>query len=549
MRFPQLVRDRRVLAIDWDPESIRIIHAVSSRKGPKRIHGVLVPVAEGVDVEDPESLGQFIARALKQRKLRTRQAIVAIPRDQAVLHMLSLPNVPPEEMPSVVHFQITKELPFALEEARIDFASFPADEGAETVDVLVAAVRNDVLEHYQAVCEAAGLELQRVGLRPFANTVAVTWGESEITQGCTLLVDVGPSLTEIDLIRGGHLSFSRAASVNVPTMPAVRTMSDMGEGPLPLTIAPTEAEKREALDNLLVEVNRTIEAYRVSDPAASIESIVVAGSCGVEEQLCEEVADRFGAPARLYNPSEAVPALGGRGEEMTAFSSSLGLTIGHGREGALHFDFLHPKEPVDLSAMKARKVPVIAATVIVLIAALMVFRYQVDSVKSAEVRTVQKKASKLKKQAGKVTDFRDIVTAAEDWADEEVVWLDQLALISHLFPPTNEAYVTKLFAKDNGTIQMSVRATRMTRLEELRKGFERMGPYEAILGTVKKVSDKQGFTSESDIVLRLKPKEELEADKKAAEALMRRTKPATARPKPRAKAAIPKPNKRPSRKR
>jgi len=503
VKLPGRLGDRRVLAIDWDRESIRIIHATTGRKGPGRVRGFLVPIADGVDVDDAESLGRFIGRALKQRRIRTKRAIVAISRDQAVLHMLSLPNVPTEEMPSVVHFQITKELPFALEEARIDFATFPAEAEAENVDVLVAAVRNEVLEHHQAVCQSAGLSLERVGLRPFANTVAATYGRESVPEGCVLFVDVGPALTEIDLVRGGRLAFSRAASVNVPVMPAIRVDAADEETP-PLTVVPTEAEQQEAVDNLLLEVNRTIEAYRVSDPGAEIARIVVAGSCGIEQRLCTETGRRFGATAHLYNPGDTIDHLAARGGEMTAFSAPLGLTIGHGTEGALHFDFLHPKEPTDVSRAKVRKVPVIAATVVLFIVAAVVLRGNLADPRIKEVNALKARVAKLKKEAKAVESFEDEVRSAEAWAKRDVVWLDQLATVTKLFPDTREAYVTKLIARDDGTIRIRARAKDRNRLLALRKEFEEKGPYVAELGTTKQVTDRHGFSQESEIVLMLK---------------------------------------------
>ena len=78
MKSPGRLVDRRVLAIDWDRESIRIIHASTGRKGPRRTRGYLVPIPEGIDVDDPESLGQFIRRALRQRRIRTKRAIMAV---------------------------------------------------------------------------------------------------------------------------------------------------------------------------------------------------------------------------------------------------------------------------------------------------------------------------------------------------------------------------------------------------------------------------------------------------------------------------------------
>ncbi len=506
MKSPGRLVDRRVLAIDWDRESIRIIHASTGRKGPRRTRGYLVPIPEGIDVDDPESLGQFIRRALRQRRIRTRHAIVAIPRDQAVLHMLSLPNVPLEEMPSVVHFQITKELPFALEEARIDFATFPAEAEAENVDVLVAAVRNDVLEHYQSVCQNAGLELERVGLRPFANTVAAMYGSEEDRSGCMLFVDVGPALTEIDLIPRKHLAFSRAASVNVPVMPTVRVQTTSEQEEAPVSIEPTEAEQQEAVDNLMVEVNRTIEAYRVNDPGAEIGQIIVAGSCGLEQRLCEVVGERFGAAARLYNPGERIDELAERGEEMTAFSAALGLTIGHGTAGALHFDFLHPKEPVDLTREKVRKVPVIAATVVLFIVAALVFRAKMASIKDENLKDIRQAITRLEKEVEVVEDFRDEVLAAEDWEKREVVWLDHLATVTELFPGTEQAYVTKFIASDKGSIRVHLKAKASDTPTKLGQAYDGLKQYNAITKTSRPGTDRLGFIQEGQIILEIESK-------------------------------------------
>ncbi len=511
-----------MLAIDWDRESIRILHATTGRKGPSRIRGYLVPIPEGLDVDDPEALGQFIARALRQRRIRTKRAIVAIPRDQAVLHTLSLPNVPVEEMPSVVHFQITKELPFALEEARIDFATFRAASDAENVDVLVAAVRNDVLEHYQIVCQSAGLQLERVGLRPYANTVAGTHGLEGDDLSCMLLVDVGPTLTEIDLVRRGNLAFSRAASVNVPVMPAVRIQGDAEDRSSPVTIEPTDEEQQQAVDNLLVEVNRTIEAYRVSDPGAEIKSIIVAGSCGIEERLCRQAEDRFGAPARLYNPGDTLERLADRGEEMTAFSAALGLAIGHGTEGALHFDFLHPKEPTDLKRAKVRKVPVIAATIVLFIVAALVFRGEMAGGKAKKLKTIKNEIVKLKKELKTVDAFDREVAAVEEWGEKEVVWLDQLRTVTDLFADTKEVYVTRMITKPDGTIQMGLRGKRGESLEKLRAEYERLGPYKATLGTGKPVTDRNGFIREAILVLEPKSLAAQKAKEKQARSKKRK---------------------------
>ena len=64
-------------------------------------------------------------------------------------------------MPGMVQIQIAKELPFSVADAVIDFAAPPAPAGATTADVLVAAVRREVLEQYEATVTAAAPAYRR----------------------------------------------------------------------------------------------------------------------------------------------------------------------------------------------------------------------------------------------------------------------------------------------------------------------------------------------------------------------------------------------------
>ena len=55
----------------------------------------------------------------------------------------------------------------------MDFAAPEFEPGAAKADVLVAAVRREVLDQYESTFAVAGLKLERVGLRPYAHKVAV----------------------------------------------------------------------------------------------------------------------------------------------------------------------------------------------------------------------------------------------------------------------------------------------------------------------------------------------------------------------------------------
>jgi len=209
-------RTKQILALDWDTRELRVVHAYVGKRGVKVDRLLSVPVPRSVDPANPEQMGRHIRRALEQEEIGARHAIVDIPRDQAILNTLRLPVASPDDLPGMVEIQIAKELPFALAEAVVDFAAPEFEPGAAKADVLVAAVRREVLDQYESTFAVAGLKLERVGLRPYAHKVAVGELLKHALPARVMFIHVRPSLTEIDVLRNGSLSFSRAASVLIP---------------------------------------------------------------------------------------------------------------------------------------------------------------------------------------------------------------------------------------------------------------------------------------------------------------------------------------------
>ena len=141
---------KKILAIDWDARTLRVVHAFLSKRGVKIDRIFSTPIPAEVDSASPEQMGRHIRTALEQEGIATKHAIVDIPRDQAILKTLTLPPADPEEMAGIVQIQIAKELPFPVDGAVIDFTMGAPGEKENTNDVLVAAVRYELRDQYAA---------------------------------------------------------------------------------------------------------------------------------------------------------------------------------------------------------------------------------------------------------------------------------------------------------------------------------------------------------------------------------------------------------------
>ena len=278
---------KKLLAIDWDDRDLRMALVRVRADDIELLKAVSVPIPEEVARDDAESLGAFIREAMRQSRLGVKNVILNIPREQVVLNMMDLPPTPEEEMASVVHFQIVKELPFAADQATIDFVVCDTHDPKSRCTALVAAVRNDDLAFYRNMAKEAGLSVERIGLRPHANLTAVLASLTDHRDESTLVVEVGPLLTEIDIVQSGALTFSRAASVSLPDFGGTRsveTLDSRVSGTHIQDIEPDDEAGREAVGRLVVDVIRSFEAHRATDPSVKIDRIVV---CRSEEHTSE----------------------------------------------------------------------------------------------------------------------------------------------------------------------------------------------------------------------------------------------------------------------
>ncbi|MCC7290908.1 MAG: pilus assembly protein PilM [Phycisphaerales bacterium] len=435
-------KKRRIVCLEWDGRSLRVVEATVSRKGAslEKVVSLLIPAE--VDLADASAMGQWIRRALEEQGISAKLAVVDVPRNQAILTTLNLPTVVERELPGMVEFQIAKELPFPVSEAVVDFA-VPNNVTEKTAPVLVAAVRNEVVEHLKSVVTHAGLKVERVGLRPFASKTAVCRLLGETMPERVLFVDVGPTLTEIDVITADSVPFSRAADVLVPGdagEPRTIKLGPTGEPPettgdaLTLPLFSVEA----VVESLVLEVTRSVEAYRARERGQRISHAIIAGSMGIEEALQEALQHRFDFTVEVYNPASTFGWSAEEGASACGFASVFGLVLSHDADPSRHFDFLHPKKTVTQTEVRLRKAPRLIGWAAAIIVTLMMGYW-------TTIRDDLETKAKLQKQIDEMLADRDekeqfikLVKQVKDFDDQQVRWLDEFGALVMQFPGNQE---------------------------------------------------------------------------------------------------------------
>lgn len=505
---------RKILCLDWDKHSLRLVVAriVRGRMQLEDAHAHRIPA--DVSADDPERMGRFLAQMLEVHQIRQRHAILDIPRDRAVITRLRLPPTPAGEVAAAARFQAQRELPFPMDEAELDFVITRRNEAGLTVEVLLAAVRRETLHSYVSTVKAAGLTPTRIGLRPYANLVSVGQLPAMLDQRA-LFIDVGPAVTEIDVIRGRTLEFSRSASVGVPFYAGelvtddsrVSSKAELSQMQL------VDTAHNEVLDELMLEVTRTLQAFRATEDNAVVDQIVVAGGTGIEPALVDALDDRLGLPVTLFDPTPTLGVAEYEATKLRAFSSALGLAWGLSRGGLLELDFLNPKRPVERHAHLRRRLRIGGLAAALLVVAVGGWTVSDRMALRGELEALRQVNGSYRRELADFYEIDNRVLSARDWETESrlgVVLEHLLNLCGQLTSPGKDMLLTnfnfrpqsgemtvRLYAKDQQTAEAFTRKL---------NGFERDGqrPYVAKLGPwlqVKTIDPR--FAGKSDVRIQI----------------------------------------------
>ena len=473
---------RRVVAVDLEPAHLRLALAkiASQHAVVRRIATVACPA--DLDHDDPQAVGAFISQALKQHRMAGTDLLMPVPRCDAVLRPMKLPaSTPAEEVAAMVQFQAPRQLPIAAEQSVVDYtfaAHFDADhvegqdESPAQMELLVAAIQQARLNHYEHLAQAAGATLLCLGLRPYASAYALAHSPSVTEAGHVALVQRLDTEVEIAVVVAGAMTFSRSVKI-------------------------AQADDSSAV---VREAARSLRGYMSVHPASQIDQIVVAGDIGDERTLADQLGKTLNVPAHLFQPDQLVPKA--HISDAAGHITTLGLLSSYARD-QFDVDFLHPKRPPKPPSNRPRHLAGIAAVVALIFAAVIAHHLLIGA-KQNQLAALEIKYTGLKKQVKQVDILAHHTREVQAWLNEKRDWLAHWARLSALLPAADQAYVKAFRATSHGDVTVDIQTRRTSDLTLLYNRLTQAG-YDVKPGPVHAVADRFGYRISAQMQIHLDP--------------------------------------------
>jgi type IV pilus assembly protein PilM len=457
----------RILALDIGASSIKLGEFVTLKSGGLELVGFGVSPLHVDPQSDTDRIPQLIStikELMHDRGIKSGPVTLCVSGQSVFSRFVKLPPVDKEKVYQIILYEAQQNVPFPMNEVVWDYQLIGRGEGE--LDVMLAAIKSDIIVQLTDAVEEAGLQTDLVDVSPMALYNAVRYNYSDRAE-CTLVIDIGARST--DLI---FLEQSRVFIRSVPVAGNAITQQIMREFDLSFEDAEEmkrahafvafggayEEPKSEVADKVSkivrnvmtrmhTEIDRSIKFYRSQQNGQAPSLVLLAGGSSVIPYTDNFLREKLKVEVDYLNPFINVPVsknisadeIGRHAHELPQL---VGLALRKALVCPIEINLLPPKV-VQAKAFR-RKEPylVMALFGLVLMAMLWcAYFYKNNRIASARLAQVQSRVSALesvevplRQTESEIRALNEKADRYRDVAEKRVAWLEILAEIQAVLP-------------------------------------------------------------------------------------------------------------------
>ena len=309
------------MGVDISSTAVKLLQLSRSGTGAgyRVEHYAVEPLPPNAVVEknivEVEAVGDAIRRAVARSGSKARHAAAAVAGSAVITKVISMSaDLDEDDMESQIELEAVNYIPYPIEEVNLDFEVLgPVPGNPDMVQVLLAASRAENVEMRASALELGGLSARVMDVEAFAveNAFALlSDGLGLRRDGLAALVDVGATMTTLNILRNGRSIYSREQVFGGKQL-TDEVMRRYGlsyeeaglakrQGGLPESY---EVEVLEPFKEALVQqVSRLLQFFYAGSDFNRVDQVVLAGGCASIAGIGNLVEEQLGVPTVIANP-------------------------------------------------------------------------------------------------------------------------------------------------------------------------------------------------------------------------------------------------------
>ncbi|TAN37545.1 MAG: type IV pilus assembly protein PilM [Verrucomicrobia bacterium] len=462
-----MFKSERILALDVGASGLKLAEFVPLKSG-----GVeLVRYAVGALDLDPHSdedrharITSTLQAMLAEAGVKPGPVLVSVAGQSVFSKFVKLPPTDREKIQQIVQFEAQQNVPFPIDEVVWDYQLI--GPGVGELDVMLAAIKADIIQQLFACIEAAGLEPELVDVAPMALYNATRYNYGELP-ACALVVDMGARSTDLIFIEQGRV-FNRS----IPVAGNAITQQIMQEFTLSFADAEEmkkahafvafggayEGHKSEVVDKVSksvrsvmtrmhAEIVRSINFYRGQQSGEAPSLVLLAGGTSIISYTDTFLKEKLNIEVDYLNPftnvavNAAIPAEQ-IGRSAHVMGQVVGLALRRRMPCPIEINLLPPVKVAERAFRRKQPMFVMAMLGVILTVAVWAIYFSKmaqlaharSQTLSAYVETLAAIETRLQGQESRVKSIQNKLDKLQNLARLRTQWLEMVDQIRACMP-------------------------------------------------------------------------------------------------------------------
>jgi type IV pilus assembly protein PilM len=264
-----------------------------------------------------ELLEQTITTLFTEYKIKNKNVAISISGHPVIIKKITTDLMPEDELENTLPFEAEQYIPFSLDEVNLDFQILgPCEDKENKMNVMLVAAKRAMISDYVSVLQNAGLKAVIVDIDVFALENMFNTNYSPEQNITVALVDMGASVTNINIIKNGVSQFTRDIFMggNQITEEIQRQLSINYEDAEALKCGEQIAGINQDLlkeiierasSTITSEIQRSLDFY-ISSTYGEISQVYLSGGGSKTSGFREIFTKRVTVPMEYTNPFHAI---------------------------------------------------------------------------------------------------------------------------------------------------------------------------------------------------------------------------------------------------
>lgn len=314
-------KKKGLVGLDVGSSAVKVVELKKKGSGYEVVNLALetLPADTVVDgsIMDAPAVQKAVNSILINHKIATKSVATAVSGHSVIVKKITVAAATPEEVANAIPYEAQQYIPFDMADVNLSYQVLgPAAAGAGS-DVMLVAVKREKILNYTNALSQAGLNTTVVDIDAFAVQNAFEVNYEPTADMMAALLNVGASIMNINITRGGIPLFTRDVSVGgnqyTDTLQKELDLSfedaerlKQGEAVSGHAVEDRTPHLRSVSEILLLEVQKTFDFFRQTTSTDPIQRIYVSGGSARIEGLAELLKEEFNIPVDVMNPFEKV---------------------------------------------------------------------------------------------------------------------------------------------------------------------------------------------------------------------------------------------------